>query len=183
MLSRRDFFKSSTAGGFTLGGLLGLGADLRATQAVVRKSKFANTKEVPSVCPYCGVGCGQLVTVKEGKIINIEGNPESPISRGSLCPKGSATFQLAVNEHRVNSRLAGRVREPSMPSCAVGAPPNAPSWSHAGRSATELSSRGFQLECWPWPVRSCATRVGGRYGAGASLSCSANPRALADNSA
>jgi formate dehydrogenase major subunit len=101
MLSRREFFKTSSTGGFALGGLLGLGADLRATQTVVRKSKFANTKEVPSVCPYCGVGCGQLVSVKEGKIVNIEGNPESPISRGSLCPKGSATFQLAVNPNRV----------------------------------------------------------------------------------
>ncbi len=60
---------------------------------------------VPSVCPYCAVGCGQLVYVKEGKIINIEGNPESPISEGTLCPKGANTFQLAVNPHRVTKVL------------------------------------------------------------------------------
>src|SRR5262249_43812306 len=53
------------------------------------------------VCPYCAVGCGQLVSVREGKIVNIEGNPESPISRGTLCPKGAATYQLAVNPNRV----------------------------------------------------------------------------------
>src|SRR5690349_8746244 len=101
MVTRRDFLKSSATGGFTLGGLLGLGTDLRAAQAEVRALKIANAKEVPSVCPYCGVGCGQIVSVREGKIVNIEGNPESPISRGSLCPKGSATYQLAVNENRV----------------------------------------------------------------------------------
>jgi formate dehydrogenase major subunit len=101
MLSRRDFVKSSAAGGFALGGLLGLGVDLRATQAYVRKFKLENTKEVPSVCPYCGVGCGQLASVREGKIVNIEGNPDSPVSRGALCPKGSATFQLVVNPNRI----------------------------------------------------------------------------------
>jgi formate dehydrogenase major subunit len=56
---------------------------------------------VPSVCPYCAVGCGQLVSVRDNKIINIEGNPDSPISRGTLCPKGAATYQLAVNENRI----------------------------------------------------------------------------------
>jgi formate dehydrogenase major subunit len=101
MLTRRDFLRSSAAGGFSLGGLLGLGVDLRAAQAHVRSLKIAHGKEVPTVCPYCGVGCGQLASVREGKIVNIEGNPESPISRGSLCPKGSATFQLVVNPNRV----------------------------------------------------------------------------------
>ena len=56
---------------------------------------------MPSVCPYCAVGCGQLVSVRDGKIVNIEGNPDSPINRGTLCPKGAATFQLAVNPNRV----------------------------------------------------------------------------------
>ncbi len=101
MVTRRDFLKSTAAGGIALGGLLGLGVDLRKAQAQVRSLKIANGKEVPSVCPYCGVGCGQLVGVREGKIVNIEGNPESPVSRGALCPKGSATFQLVVNPNRV----------------------------------------------------------------------------------
>lgn len=46
---------------------------------------------VKSVCPYCAVGCGQLVYVKDEKVIQIEGDPDSPISRGRLCPKGSAS--------------------------------------------------------------------------------------------
>src|SRR5205807_2250075 len=50
---------------------------------------------------YCAVGCGQIVSVRDNRIINIEGNPESPISRGTLCPKGAATYQLAVNPNRV----------------------------------------------------------------------------------
>src|SRR5215471_8177726 len=101
MVSRRDFLKSTAAGGFALGGIFGLGADLRAAQAHVRSLRIANGKEVPSVCPYCGVGCGQLVSVREGRIVNIEGNPESFVNRGALCPKGAATFQLSVNPNRV----------------------------------------------------------------------------------
>src|SRR5437660_11470841 len=101
VVSRRDFLRTSAGGGFALGSLLSLGTDLRAAQSEVRSLKIANAKEVPSVCPYCAVGCGQLVSVRGGQIINIEGNPESPISRGTLCPKGAATFQLAVNPKRV----------------------------------------------------------------------------------
>jgi formate dehydrogenase major subunit len=74
---------------------------LRAAQAETRRFKFAHTKEVPSVCPYCAVGCSQLVSVKGGKIVNIEGNPDSPLNRGTLCPKGAATYQLLVNPNRV----------------------------------------------------------------------------------
>src|SRR5690348_10141865 len=98
--SRREFLGAS-AGGFALGGLLGLGLDLRAAQAEVRRLKITGAREVPSVCPYCAVGCGQIVSVRDDKIINIEGNPESPINRGTLCPKGAATFQLAVNDNRI----------------------------------------------------------------------------------
>src|SRR4051812_48862344 len=83
------------------GGLLGLGFDLRTAQAEARQSRFRNIREVPSVCPYCAVGCGLLVAVRDNKIVNIEGNPDSPINRGTLCPKGAATFQLAVNPNRV----------------------------------------------------------------------------------
>jgi formate dehydrogenase major subunit len=100
-LDRRDFLRHSIAGGFTLGSLLGLGLDLRAAQHETGRLRFTNTREVPSVCPYCAVGCGQLVSVREGKIVNIEGNPESPVSKGTLCPKGAATYQLAVNPLRV----------------------------------------------------------------------------------
>ncbi len=104
-VDRRDFLKATAGGGFALGGLLGLGLDLRAAQAEVGLLKIANAKEVPSVCPYCAVGCGQIVSVRGGKIINIEGNPESPINRGTLCPKGAATYQLAVNPNRLTKVL------------------------------------------------------------------------------
>ncbi len=55
---------------------------------------------VPSVCPYCAVGCGQRVFVQDGKVVQIEGDPDSPISRGRLCPKGSASLQLTTGEAR-----------------------------------------------------------------------------------
>jgi formate dehydrogenase major subunit len=102
-MSRRDFFKASAGGGFALGSLFGLGLDLRAAQEETRNAKFVNTREVPSVCPYCAVGCSQLITVstQTKQIVNIEGNPASPINRGTLCPKGAATFQLAVNPNRI----------------------------------------------------------------------------------
>lgn len=54
-----------------------------------------------SICPYCGVGCGQLVYHKDGKLIAIEGDPESPISRGRLCPKGADTFELHTHSGRL----------------------------------------------------------------------------------
>jgi formate dehydrogenase major subunit len=56
---------------------------------------------VRSVCPYCAVGCGQRVWSKDGKVIQIEGDPDSPISRGRLCPKGSASEQLVNNPTRL----------------------------------------------------------------------------------
>ncbi|HEX4640777.1 MAG TPA: formate dehydrogenase, partial [Chthoniobacterales bacterium] len=53
-----------------------------------------------SICPYCGVGCGQLIYHKDGKLVSIEGDPESPISQGNLCPKGAASFQLLTHSRR-----------------------------------------------------------------------------------
>jgi len=73
-------------------------------------------KIVKSVCPYCAVGCGQNVYVTNGKVTQIEGDPDSPISRGRLCPKGSASLQLTTGparEHRVLYRRPhGTVWEP-----------------------------------------------------------------------
>jgi formate dehydrogenase major subunit len=54
-----------------------------------------------SICPYCGVGCGQLVYHKKGELISIEGDPESPISRGHLCPKGADTYELHTHPGRL----------------------------------------------------------------------------------
>ena len=63
---------------------------------------------VKSVCPYCAVGCGQRIYVRNEEIINIEGDPDSPISEGALCPKGAATFQLVTGSHRVTTVLYRR---------------------------------------------------------------------------
>jgi formate dehydrogenase major subunit len=86
--------------------LLGLGESAASPRS---ESLEARTKDadrvVGSVCPYCAVGCAQLVYVKNEKIINIEGDPGSPISNGCLCPKGAATFQLVTGSHRVSDVL------------------------------------------------------------------------------
>jgi formate dehydrogenase major subunit len=74
-------------------------------QTLAKTSRLRGATVTESVCPYCAVGCGQLVSVRRGQIINIEGNPESPINQGTLCPKGAATYQLAVNPRRVTRVL------------------------------------------------------------------------------
>ena len=58
-----------------------------------------------SVCPYCAVGCGQLVHHREGRVIAIEGDPDSPLSRGHLCPKGAASFELVTHPARATKVL------------------------------------------------------------------------------
>lgn len=78
---------------------LGAVAASSRTAALASRTRHAD-KVVRSVCPYCAVGCGQLVYVKDERIIDIEGDPESPISEGCLCPKGSATFQLVTSDLR-----------------------------------------------------------------------------------
>jgi len=67
--------------------------------------RIRDAQVVHSVCPYCAVGCGLNVYVKDGKVIDIEGNPDSPINQGTLCPKGSATFQYTVNPSRLTQVL------------------------------------------------------------------------------
>jgi formate dehydrogenase major subunit len=63
--------------------------------------RIRDAKVVHSVCPYCAVGCSLNVYVKDGKVIDIEGDPNSPINHGTLCPKGAATFQYTVNSSRL----------------------------------------------------------------------------------
>jgi formate dehydrogenase major subunit len=79
----------------------GLGATSASerTRALRPRTEGAD-RVVRSVCPYCAVGCGQLVHVKDDRILDIEGDPDSPISQGCLCPKGAATFQLVTGSHR-----------------------------------------------------------------------------------
>jgi formate dehydrogenase major subunit len=67
------------------------------------RSRIRGASVHVSVCPYCAVGCSQLVYTKDGRIIDIEGNYESPINGGTLCPKGAATFGLLHNPQRVTT--------------------------------------------------------------------------------
>lgn len=91
------------------GDVFGLGesAASNRTESLSARTKSAD-KVVASVCPYCAVGCGQLIYVKDEKIIDIEGDPASPLSQGCLCPKGAATFQLVTGSHRVSDVLYRR---------------------------------------------------------------------------
>ena len=88
---------------------LGRGAAAKSahTSAQVARTETAD-RVVQSICPYCAVGCGQRVFVKDGKVIQIEGDPDSPISRGRLCPKGSATEQLVNSPGRQTAMLYRR---------------------------------------------------------------------------
>ena len=107
--TRRKFLKLTGIGtaGIAAAELGGLGFDLAFAGQRAARRKLEGTKQTASICPYCAVGCGTLVHAKaqngRTEIINIEGNPDSPISTGSLCPKGAASFQLAVNPLRVTN--------------------------------------------------------------------------------
>jgi len=80
----------------------GKAARSKATDATVSRTATAD-RVVQSVCPYCAVGCGQKVFVKDEKVVQIEGDPDSPISRGRLCPKGSASKSLVNSPTRVTT--------------------------------------------------------------------------------
>jgi formate dehydrogenase major subunit len=77
----------------------------RAVSPETRKAgpRIAGLKATESVCPYCAVGCGQVVYTRGGELVDIEGNPRSPINQGTLCPKGSATRQLVQQPGRLTS--------------------------------------------------------------------------------
>jgi formate dehydrogenase major subunit len=82
------------------------GADGTGPEAMSQRTrellpKNHDAEVARSICPYCGVGCGQLAYHKQGKLISIEGDPESPISRGHLCPKGADTFELHTHPGRL----------------------------------------------------------------------------------
>ena len=77
----------------------GRGAAAKTDRPRVARTSTADAV-VKSVCPYCAVGCGQNVYVKAGKVVQIEGDPDSPVSRGRLCPKGSASLQLTTGDSR-----------------------------------------------------------------------------------
>jgi formate dehydrogenase major subunit len=87
---------------------LGLGRAAKSARSETLTARTATAdRVVKSICPYCAVGCGQNVYVKDERVVQIEGDPDSPISRGRLCPKGSASEQLVnspLREYRVKYR-------------------------------------------------------------------------------
>ena len=105
-ITRRVFLKLSgaTAIGATLTKLgLSLTGCKKYTENPELRIQYAT--ETTTICPYCGVGCGQIVAVENGKVINIEGDPDHPINEGSLCSKGSALYQIANNPQRLTKVL------------------------------------------------------------------------------
>lgn len=106
-ITRREFITAPAAAGTVL--VSGLGFDASAAQSYARGLRTKDAKESTSICCFCSVGCGLVVSTRDGKVINIEGDPEHPISEGALCAKGASIFQVVNNDHRV---LKPRYRAP-----------------------------------------------------------------------
>jgi formate dehydrogenase major subunit len=79
----------------------GLGPSAVSPQTSKAGARIAGLKATESVCPYCAVGCGQVVYTRDGELVDIEGNPRSPINQGTLCPKGAASRQLVQQPGRL----------------------------------------------------------------------------------
>jgi formate dehydrogenase major subunit len=78
----------------------GTGVEAMSEKTRAMHARIDDAQLARSICPYCGVGCGQLIYHKDGKLVSIEGDPESPISQGNLCPKGAASYQLLTHSRR-----------------------------------------------------------------------------------
>jgi len=100
--TRRQFLTVLGTGGVAAGASLGTPAP---AEAAVPAPKTAGAKETTTVCPFCGVGCGQVVSVKDGKILSIEGDKSHPINEGTLCSKGAAASQVTNNPLRLKTPL------------------------------------------------------------------------------
>jgi formate dehydrogenase major subunit len=107
-LSRRKFFQAGAAALATTA----FGFDVRAAEAAARELKIARTTETKSVCPYCAVGCSVVIHTLGDRannvkptVVHIEGDTESPINRGTLCPKGISLKQYVVNDRRLTRPL------------------------------------------------------------------------------
>jgi len=109
-VSRRDFLKVATVGGV---GALAFGFDLTPAYAAARELKIARTTETRSTCPYCAVSCGVIIhtlgdkakNVTGATVVHVEGDPDHPINRGTLCPKGVSLKHDIVNNSRLNKPL------------------------------------------------------------------------------
>jgi len=94
LLSRWPVVKQIQTGGD------GTGVEAMSEQTRNLGPRTQGAEVARSVCPYCGVGCGQLIFHKNNKLVSIEGDPESPISRGRLCPKGADSYELLTHSNR-----------------------------------------------------------------------------------
>ena len=131
-INRREFIQitGATAAGLAVSGL---GFDLSPVKSHAQMIKTKYAKETTTICPYCAVGCGAIVHTSkkgDGRVINIEGDPDHVINRGSLCSKGAALSQLVEND--------GRVTEPMYRA------PNSKEW---------------QKVSWEWALTEIAKRV------------------------
>ena len=79
----------------------GMGPHAASKKTKQAGARIAGLKATESICPYCAVGCGQVVYTRDGELVDIEGNPRSPINQGTLCPKGSASRQLVQQPGRL----------------------------------------------------------------------------------
>jgi formate dehydrogenase major subunit len=84
-----------------LAGGNGTGRDAMSSRTRDLRPRIEGAQVARSICPYCAVGCGQLVYHKDGRLVSVEGDPESPVSRGRLCPKGADTFELHTHPNRL----------------------------------------------------------------------------------
>jgi anaerobic selenocysteine-containing dehydrogenase len=98
--TRRQFLKGLTTGTVAIGALTQSGC-----APAIPPLKTRGATETTTVCPFCGVGCGQVVATREGKVINIEGDPGHPISEGTLCSKGASGIQVVNNSRRLQKVL------------------------------------------------------------------------------
>jgi formate dehydrogenase major subunit len=78
----------------------GTGMEAMSDKTRAMRARIDDAQVARSICPYCGVGCGQLIFHRNGKLVSIEGDPQSPISQGNLCPKGAASYQLLTHSRR-----------------------------------------------------------------------------------
>src|SRR5262245_11335507 len=98
--TRRQFLKGLTTGTVAIGALSQSGCG-----PAIPPLKTRGATATTTVCPFCGVGCGQVVSTRSGKVINIEGDPGHPISEGTLCSKGAAGHQVVNNSRRLQKVL------------------------------------------------------------------------------
>lgn len=100
--TRREFLKIS---GAAVAALPVLGFDLTPAMAQAGEYRIKNIKPVPSICPFCGCGCGLVVYAADGKALATEGDPDHPINQGSTCAKGSSVYQIYDNPRRMRKPL------------------------------------------------------------------------------